>query len=61
MKKERIERVKTEMRRLTAAIKELEDTKQYSSQPRETGAVRRASMDLTRALAVLRRSDYDNG
>lgn len=27
--------------------------------PRETAALKRTSMELTRALAVLRRSDYD--
>jgi len=31
----------------------------YRDTPRETAAVRRASMDLTRALADLRKSDYD--
>lgn len=55
--------VEAEMQRLNMAIVELKsawsthDHKEYSWQcPKQTGAVRRASMDLTRALAVLRRS-----
>lgn len=63
MKAERIEKVKEEMRRLNDAIRRLEHVNpkttmagEWMSGPRETGAVRRASMDLTRALADLRRS-----
>ena len=67
MKKSKIDRVKTEMDRLKERIEALEaealddgfgrgKMTDYWS-PKETGAVRRASMDLTRALADLRRHD----
>ena len=67
----RISRVKSaasEARRFLAAIERLvkaweekddrayEHNQLYYSLPREQGAVRRASMDLTRALADLRRN-----
>lgn len=62
MTKEKIEAVKVEMKRLAARINELEakqkaeaNEKYPSLNPRQTGAVRRASMDLTRALSDLRR------
>ena len=55
--------VKTEIRRLQSRISELEiaassdDATKYNwLYPKETGAVRRASMDLTRALADMRRA-----
>ena len=54
MKSERITAVKMEMERLSMRIAEFE----MSCGPRESGAVKRASMDLTRALADLRRSNY---
>jgi len=54
--------VENEIQRLNLAIAELKaawsthDHKEYSWLcPKQTGAVRRASMDLTRALAILRR------
>ena len=52
--------VKAEMRRLKLRIGELErkakpDISGHYWAPRETGAVRRASMDLSRTLADLRR------
>lgn len=58
LNKPEIKRVLGEMRRLEAAIDELEDatsTHTGYSLPKQTGAVRRASMDLTRALADLRK------
>lgn len=62
MTKEKIEAVKTEMQRVAARINELqksrssEDAKKYNwLMPKQTGALRRASMDLTRSLADLRR------
>jgi hypothetical protein len=43
---------------LESAI-ERESKEQYAcNTPKESGAVRRASMDLTRALAELRKPDY---
>lgn len=72
MKKDRVAKVKTEIKRLMSAINELDEANKdqderygnsanyYDYHPRESGAVRRASMDLTRALAEMRRSDYDN-
>ena len=61
MKKDKIAVVKFEMARLSAAIRRLEDatSDDLSSSimwsPKHTGTVRRASMDLTRALAELRK------
>jgi S-ribosylhomocysteine lyase LuxS involved in autoinducer biosynthesis len=46
------------------ALEAAEDSDVPGTNPRECGAVRRASMDLTRALAVLRRCQwhkYDGG
>lgn len=58
MDKKKIDAVKVEMKRLEARIKNLEEsddgTHRYWAS-KETGAVRRASMDLTRALAELRK------
>lgn len=51
MDKNKISKVKEEMLRLNDAIVAME---RYWG-PKETGAVRRASMDLTRALAELRK------
>ena len=51
--------VETEAKRLLDRIKALraaEKANDYAC-PRESGAVRRASMDLTRALADLRKPD----
>jgi hypothetical protein len=42
--------------RRAEAVMKLEDNEPYSS-PRETGALRRQSMELTRALADLRKRD----
>ena len=62
MNSKKIATVKSEMRRLQSRISELEiaasshDAVQYSWQyPKQTGAVRRASLDLTRALAEMRK------
>jgi len=48
------EKVKRELKRLELAIAEAE---QYDG-PKQSGAVRRASMDLTRALAEMRSGKY---
>ena len=64
MKRSRVEKVWSEMARLQSAISALHDAAVsesgqpdiYNRFPRETGAVRRASMDLTRALADMRKS-----
>jgi len=66
MKRRRVEKVWVEMARLQSAISALHEAAVsengqpdfYHYFPRETGAVRRASMDLTRALADMRKSDY---
>lgn len=62
MKSEKLEAVKTEMKRMAKAINDLESAEKDQANeqwksllPRQTGAVRRASMDLTRALADLRK------
>lgn len=64
MDRKKIAIVKSEMRRLQARISELEisatsdDAIEYNWQyPKETGAVRRSSMDLTRALANMRKAN----
>lgn len=66
MKHMKIQIVKAEMARLQDAIKSLEAEATNASDPRNgyyygypklTGYVRRASMDLTRALADLRKKD----
>lgn len=64
MKRSRVEKVWAEMARLQSAISALHEAaisetgqpQVYCDYPRETGAVRRASMDLTRALADMRKS-----
>ena len=58
MNEEKVKAVEFEIKRLTGAIKAWrdrikDDTYMYGTQ--ESGAVRRASMDLTRVLAKLRR------
>ena len=65
MKSERITAVKMEMERLSTRIAEYELAESGTNNKRtrystvaESGAVKRASMDLTRALADLRRSNY---
>lgn len=60
MRKERIDRVYSECKRLMERIDELRDVSGGSCNPypRESGAVRRASMDLTRALADMRKPYY---
>lgn len=50
-----IRRFQERVRELDAVIKESEKDAPYYH-PREWGAVRRASLDLTRALADMRRS-----
>lgn len=62
MKTTQLTKVKAEIARLTDAVAELEKYGQFHgprdefiTSPLHTGAVRRASMDVTRALAVLRR------
>ena len=59
MRVDRLKAVRAEMIRLDKRMKELEKATEKSSDinnlywhPRETGAIRRASMDLTRALGV---------
>lgn len=71
MRKDRVQKVWAEIHRTIDAIKAMDESNQgdrerygssakfYGNCPKESGAVRRASMDLTRALAVMRRSDYD--
>ena len=59
----KIKTVKQEITRLVARIKELEAAElelkninySWGMLPRESGAVKRASMDLTRALAEMRK------
>jgi hypothetical protein len=57
MRRDRIKQVRIEMKRLIKRIDELGESNPHSC-PAETGAIRRASMDLTRALADLRRPDH---
>ena len=68
MKDEKIQAVRNEIDRMLKALNKLENNNSpeklggsgveyYFSAPKYTGAVRRASMDLTRALADLRRAD----
>lgn len=61
---EQIKAVRVEMKRLNDKMKELENIVPepesevpdfFYNFPKQTGAIRRASMDLTRALADLRR------
>lgn len=63
MKQCRLNKVENEMHRLAATIDILNSVGGGNSNsgcyPIESGAVRRASMDLTRALANLRKSDYE--
>ena len=68
MKRCRVDKVWAEMARLQSAISALHEVSVCSDGvrqiygydfPKETGAVRRASLDLTRALADLRKGDYD--
>lgn len=58
MRKDRVDKVKGEIVRLSAAIKAWEDINSAYFNPIEQGAIKRASMDLSRALSNLRRSDY---
>jgi aromatic ring hydroxylase len=66
VKFQKIQKAKAEIARLQEAIKALEDEATNASDPRNgyyygypklTGAVRRASIDVTRALADLRKHD----
>lgn len=56
----KINKVKEEMNRLKNAIDAYvsHESKSQYAKPIESGAVKRASMDLTRALAELRKPDY---
>lgn len=63
MKVEKLYQAKQEAERFLKKVEELEKDIGKSSSPylygsKFTGAVKRASMDLTRSLADLRRSDY---
>jgi Tfp pilus assembly protein PilF len=58
MTKDKLTKVKTEMKRMSDALKEYD--RQYATGnigycSKERGTIRRASMDLTRALANLRK------
>lgn len=60
MKKERLQVVKDEIERLSLRIEELENKikdRTFIDPSKESSAVRRASMDLSRALTNLRKSD----
>lgn len=69
MKIERLEAAVKEATRFLSKVKELRDNAlhdyantregRYIESGRHTGAVKRSSMDLTRALADLRRSDRE--
>lgn len=62
MRPERIMKVRNECERLISRIDELmlvsHDNPVSGYYPRESGAVRRASLDLTRALADMRKPDW---
>jgi hypothetical protein len=63
MNKETIIEAENEVKRFLARLKELKETEEYKSESSkwsisgctESGALRRASMDLTRSLAKLRK------
>ena len=58
MTPEKIRAAVNDAKRFLAAVKKLEEAEKQGfgySTPRESGAVKRASMDLTRALADMRR------
>jgi hypothetical protein len=58
----KLREVEQEMARLTIRIIELREATnscEYPWSPKETGAVRRASLDLTRALAKLRSASLE--
>ena len=72
MKKSRVEKALSECLRLQQAISLLQQAdsdfsdsfnihkrERFWNLPRETAAVRRASMDLTRALSDMRKPDYE--
>jgi hypothetical protein len=58
----RLKTAEEEAKRFLQRIKELRDIEKKwdGFHPRQMGAVKRASMDLTRALADLRRSPYQD-
>jgi hypothetical protein len=64
LNKETIIEAENEVKRFLQRLKELKETEEYKAESSrysisgctESGAVRRASMDLTRALAKLRKS-----
>ena len=58
MKRDTVDHAVNEARRFLKAVEDLhkrESGEYYYNSPRESGSVKRASMDLTRALADLRR------
>lgn len=59
MTKEKIETAKQEALRFLKRLEQLEyvDDREYYSDTKQRGAVKRASMDLTRSLAELRKPD----
>jgi hypothetical protein len=60
MRKEAILDAKAEAKRFLNRVKEYEEVERlrpgWQANPMESGALRRSSMDLTRALAFMRRS-----
>lgn len=67
MKVERLENAVKEAQRFLGKVRELRDNaahadklsgKRYIETGKHTGAVKRSSMDLTRALAELRKPDH---
>lgn len=68
MRVDRLTKVEAEIERLKEVIKEFKNDEYfevcshnkniYTNNPKHTGAIKRASMDLTRALSNLRRSDW---
>jgi hypothetical protein len=56
----RLDAAETEAKRFLKRMSELRAAKKRDAgtHPRESGALKRASMDLTRALADVRRSPY---
>lgn len=58
MRRDRVNKAIEEAERFIAAAKNVKLNMEYDSGGKESAACRRASMDLTRALADLRRSDF---
>ncbi len=60
MNKDKVIKAVAEAKRFLATVKDANDrdrTGDYYSPSKESGALKRASMDLTRALAEMRRSN----